>query len=202
MKNHRISLRIRIIFLLIIIIISSFITVEISKKFPSLDIGVKIDSKGFVSDSSFSPDVMCLKIEEWVWDIDSTRINEGDLLELTIDLKQEGKGQYTLAGLEKNNLNYKLKEGYNSLGVLYYKENKIKFYKRYCVILKNPTAEEVSSKTIEELSKKYSGSSSYIPHIKRPSFVDSKVGVIILFITSFVMLGEFIKLIFHFVGKE
>ena len=72
------------------------------------------------------------------------------------------------------------------MGFVYYKPEKNKIYTRHCY------------------NYKYASNVSFTPdfEVQRPSFVDSRIGNLMIFLGTIVLLGEFFKLFLYFINEK
>ncbi len=164
-----------IFIILILIIFSCIATFKLKERYPSI----------IIDEQSFS-NVGILKYDETGCTepipqpiiLNDSIIKEEDQLEFTIILSDK-KGEVK-AGFGKEKL-INLKEGENKIGLFYYKNNKNYVYLQNCQLLQPITKSDVYNELKYE--------------IKRPSFVDSWLGLIVVFLGFFILFGEAIFLL-------
>ena len=121
-----------------------------------------------------------------VINLDDTSIRVGDRISIEKNIYAEGNlidDQELFAGITKDNLK-KIKEGINDIELIYYNGKNITVYTLSCF------------NEADWRSGKYEGKTVFSTIIKRPSFIDNIYAQILVFITVFILLSQFIGLCF------
>ena len=207
MTTKKIIKKIFKILLLIVLIFSSlYITNKVREQFPS----IRIQSKDITSFSSngteyhfgqnysdifFKSELhnLCSKqyefshISSWVYNLDDSSIREGDPVLISSNVETDAdqlNDTEHLAGIDKNNLK-RIHKGITSLDLIYFSRKNITVYLLSCY-----NAEDLTpTNTVFRIN------------LTRPSFVDTKIGSFIVFITVFVLLSQFFEQTIKFFSK-
>lgn len=199
MENKKI---IRVILLIAIIIISLIVTYYMVERYPSLsvivtdryslwnnDTEIINQSEGntnikefgksthhYYCDENFKNSVILV----WKYTLDPRYVNEGDVINIESKfISNLGNEYYSGYNLEKLK---KVKKGNNIFDTIYYRGGNITIYSVGCFNV--------------DFDK--TGESVHGFDIRTPSFIDSKLGYLLIFLTSFILLGETYKLISYF----
>ncbi len=127
------------------------------------------------NDSSIGIDVI---------NLDDTSIRVGDRISIEKNVYADGNmidNKEHFAGITKDNLK-KIKEGTNDIELIYYNGKNITVYTLSCF------------NEADLISGKYEGTIAISTIIERPSFIDNIYAQILVFITVFILLGQFIGL--------
>jgi len=201
----------RILILIVLLIISIFVTVQVKNQFPSITIipqgggfyrGDNISNGNF---TVFSPEKSILHyycdekyddsiLSSHVYSFNNNYIKEGDEILVQVKLEitpqkpnAENIKQELFAGTSQNNLK-KLKKGINNIDLIYFNNKNVTVYILSCDVFNNSSSDNFIG---------------IIPQFKRPSFVDSKAVLFIVFIGSFFLLEQFLSIILKWVfGKH
>ena len=129
------------------------------------------------NDSSIGIDVI---------NLDDTSIRVGDRISIEKNVYADGNmidNEEHFAGITKDNLK-KIKEGINDIDLIYYNGKNITVYTLSCF------------NEADWRSGKYKGTVAISTIIERPSFIDNIYAQILVFITVFILLCQFIGLCF------
>ncbi|HLG23700.1 MAG TPA: hypothetical protein VI564_02090 [Candidatus Nanoarchaeia archaeon] len=200
----------KITMLIAIFILSYFITNLIREQFPSIQIkestliSILPDGTKWIfgqpintSFSSIGKSELhhyCSKNNESsltikIYDLDKNSIRIGDQVIVTSNVETEGElfnHVEIFSGIHKERLK-KVNKGNTDLEMIYFDGNNITTYTLSCM-------------SLEDLGNPKWNNSSIVSrnNFKRPSFIDSKVGFWIVFITVFVLLSQFFEQIKKF----
>ena len=194
----------RILLVILLFIISFMITKEIRQQFPEITISsrsmeylnqtmtviVQEEKIPFIKYTGQSElqrycsakyENSILTVEKF--DLDEWYVKEGDMIALkkivTTDVVRLDYLEF-YSGLNKENLQ-KIDKGTNDLGLIYYSKKDIPVYLLVCF---NQTA---FSQSI--INPKRTILVETV--LSRPSFIDSEIGSILIFLTTFILLGSF-----------
>jgi hypothetical protein len=199
----------KIISIVIIIIFSYLITNLIREQFPAIRIESQMlmvspeNATGYEKNGKFI--IISIKSDLHYYcsreyndstlsiretNLDETSIRENDPIYVTSKVEtKSGKNLQNLelfAGINKERLK-RLNKGLNKLELTYYKNRNITSYILVCLNVKNMNLNDTISITTG---------------FERPSFVDSQVGFWVIFITIFVLLGQFVETIMKLLLKS
>jgi len=198
----------KIVTLIIFITLSLFITIFTREQFPSIKIDSKVhtfelqNASGHMIGANFHPTesgrvelhYYCSEnynnslISVGVYNLDESTVRKGDLLRISTQIKGENirKNFEAFGGVRKDKLK-KIRGLSEKLDLIYYQGGNITVFTLICFNEK-------------ELNEGKGGTMNFSTDIERPSFVDSRIGTAVVFLTAFIMtwnIWEIIKKIFN-----
>ncbi len=192
--------------LIFIIFLSIYFTSLIKEQFPSIKISSREhkfnleDATGRINGTNFYPDAVekselhdyCSDkygnsiVSETKYALDDSSIRVGDPINVYSIIKSEGESDNPFqlfefyVGTTKDSLN-KIIKSKQKIELIYHSDKSITTYLLMCF-------------NLDEMNE-WSGKTIYTSEFERPSFVDSLIGNIIIFLTSFVLIGSFLDIV-------